>query len=53
VTAAVIIAVVGGFALGVLIGAFVATRNAPRLIARLPAAERLAFARKVNRLARR
>ena len=41
------------FLTGALVGAVLATRNAPRLIARLPEPERLAFARKVNRLARR
>lgn len=41
------------FAAGTVVGALLATRNAPRLVARLPQPERLAFARKVSQLARR
>lgn len=44
---------VGVFMAGALVGALITIRNAHRLVARLPHAERLSFARKVNRLADR
>lgn len=48
-----LLAVLAAFVAGVLTGVFVVSRNAHRLVARLPRAERMAFARKVNTLARR
>lgn len=49
----IVIAALAIFAVGVAVGVVAATRATPRLVARLPREERLAFARKVNRLARR
>lgn len=41
------------FVAGAVVGALLVIRSTPRLVARLPQSERLAFARKVNSLARR
>ena len=42
----------GCLAAGLLAGFAAAVRSTPRMLARLPQEERLAFARKINRMAR-
>lgn len=49
----IVLLLVVAFLAGVGVGALLVVRSTPRLVARLPHAERLAFARKVNQLARR
>lgn len=48
-----VLLLVGVFFAGVGVGALLVLRHSARLVALLPEPERLAFARKVNQLARR
>lgn len=47
-----LIVALAAFAVGVVVGAFLVTRNTHRLVARLPQPERIAFARRVNAVVR-